>query len=42
MEMEQLYQAYKPLLFSLAYRMLGSVNEGVYFYSVSFAFTTVI
>ncbi len=26
-EMEQLYQAYKPLLFSLAYRMLGSVMD---------------
>ncbi|EEL50789.1 MULTISPECIES: sigma-70 family RNA polymerase sigma factor [Bacillus cereus group] len=27
MEMEQLYQLYKPLLFSLAYRMLGSVMD---------------
>ncbi|MEY8351263.1 sigma-70 family RNA polymerase sigma factor [Bacillus cereus] len=27
MEMEQLYQVYKPLLFSLAYRMLGSVMD---------------
>ncbi|WP_257347677.1 RNA polymerase sigma-70 factor [Pseudalkalibacillus decolorationis] len=27
MEMEQLYQSYKPLLFSLAYRMLGSVMD---------------
>ncbi|WP_028401964.1 sigma-70 family RNA polymerase sigma factor [Ectobacillus panaciterrae] len=27
MEIEQLYQAYKPLLFSLAYRMLGSVMD---------------
>ncbi|MEN1936112.1 sigma-70 family RNA polymerase sigma factor [Paenibacillus sp. 102] len=27
METEQLYQAYKPLLFSLAYRMLGSVMD---------------
>ncbi len=26
-ETEQLYQAYKPLLFSLAYRMLGSVMD---------------
>ncbi|MFJ8526443.1 sigma-70 family RNA polymerase sigma factor [Bacillus sp. NPDC094106] len=27
METEQLYEAYKPLLFSLAYRMLGSVMD---------------
>ncbi|WP_459503219.1 RNA polymerase sigma-70 factor [Bacillus sp. C1] len=27
METEQLYQAYKPLLFSIAYRMLGSVMD---------------
>ncbi len=27
LELEQLYQAYKPLLFSLAYRMLGSVMD---------------
>lgn len=27
MEMDQVYQTYKPLLFSLAYRMLGSVMD---------------
>lgn len=27
METEQLYEAYQPLLFSLAYRILGSVMD---------------